>query len=79
MSRPTSKIFLKLNYNYNLGIRHVRLDGKFYFAAPDLARLVLWDSERKTPSPQNAALSVTTAAGMDKNLSEELRRTFQFW
>lgn len=61
-----------------VGIRHVRLDGKFYFAAPDLARLVLWDDAKKTPSAKNAIHSMEGAAMYDHSLQVELERTHQF-
>lgn len=62
----------------NTGIRYTRLDGKFFFAATDLARLVLWDDVRKTPSPQHAARDVQAAAAVDPTLQDELKRVFQF-
>lgn len=60
------------------GIRHTRIDGKFYFAATDMAKLVLWDNETQTPSPSTQAHAVEAAGRNDPVLHSALTRTFQF-
>lgn len=71
--------FVDENTNrWRKGIRHVRLDGIIYFAATDLARLVLWDNASKTPTSRHASHLVTLAAKKDEILQKQLQHTYTF-
>ena len=60
------------------GIRHTRIDGKFYFAAADMAKLILWDGNTQTPSQRNCSLYVSRAGEKDELLRKGCAHTFQF-
>jgi len=60
------------------GIRHTKIDGKFYFAASDMAKLVLWDKETQNPSQNNITFYLERAKGNDAALRMAFERTFQF-
>lgn len=58
-------------------IRHVKLNGKFFFAAVDLAKIALWNGDQ-TPSNANIAHYVTRTSAADKELNAALGRVHQF-
>lgn len=60
------------------GIRHARIEGKFYFAAADMAKLVLWDEQTQTPSQSALNIYVKRAAHNDDKLLTALARTYHF-
>lgn len=60
------------------GIRYTRIDGKFYFAATDMAKLVLWDEETQSPSQSTQAHMVENSKRNDAALRMAFERTFQF-
>jgi len=62
----------------NTGIRYTQIDGTFYFAATDMAKLVLWDNETQTPSQSTQAHAVEAAGRNDPILHSALTRAFQF-
>jgi len=60
------------------GIRHTRIDGKFYFAASDMARLVLWDEHTKTPTLSNSTVYIQRSVANDDLLAKALARKYHF-
>ncbi len=60
------------------GIRYIQLDGKFFFAAPDLARLVLWDDKSQTPTAQNTVHAIKTHSAADDVLLTLLQKVYSF-
>lgn len=62
----------------NTGIRYTRMDGKFYFAATDMAKLVLWDEEKQTPCQRDLSIYVDRAGAADENLRMACSHTHQF-
>lgn len=58
-------------------IRHVKLDGKFYFAAVDLAKIALWNGEN-TPDKGNISRFIQHAADLDEKLKAALDNKYRF-
>lgn len=62
----------------NTGIRYTRIDGKFYFAAADMTKLVLWDEETQTPCQRDLSIYVDRAGAVDDVLRAACSHTHQF-
>lgn len=58
-------------------IRHVKLEGKFYFAAFDLAKIALWEGEN-TPSVNAISVYIQRAAEKDEDLKNAISKHHQF-
>lgn len=57
-------------------IRHVKLEGKFYFAAVDLAKIALWNGA--STDNINTPLCIQRASEKDEALKNALSKRYQF-